>query len=59
MSQTRRHSFTESVVNVAIGYGVAKFRHKREEGLTKCLQRAAEAAEKAKREDVGRLLLLH
>lgn len=27
---------------------VARFRHKREEGLTKCLERAAEAAEKAK-----------
>ena len=27
---------------------IAIFRHKREEGLTKCLERAAEAAEKAK-----------
>ena len=27
---------------------IARFRHKREEGLTKCLERAAEAAEKAK-----------
>ena len=27
---------------------IASFRHKREEGLTKCLERAAEAAEKAK-----------
>ena len=27
---------------------IATFRHKREEGLTKCLERAAEAAEKAK-----------
>jgi hypothetical protein len=27
---------------------IAQFRHKREEGLTKCLERAAEAAEKAK-----------
>lgn len=27
---------------------IAKFRHKREEGLTKCLERAAEAAKKAK-----------
>ena len=27
---------------------ITTFRHKREEGLTKCLERAAEAAEKAK-----------
>jgi hypothetical protein len=27
---------------------IATFRHKREEGLTKCLERAAVAAEKAK-----------
>ncbi len=27
---------------------IANFQHKREEGLTKCLERAAEAAEKAK-----------
>ena len=35
---------------------IAKFRHKREDGLTKCLQLAAAAAEKAKWVAVAKLL---
>lgn len=35
---------------------VATFRHKREEGLAKCLQAAAAAYEKKKWEDIAHLL---